>query len=134
MPRYIENSTTMSSPITPAIQPALSAEVSLDNKRSVDDESKFAADDGTVKTAGVIDTFLGRDRQALQSEPLVWREGAGPFARSLGKRLQGVFTRRFLVCLVAGQLLSVCITSTSVLTTELGMHGWAVSSELPLRR
>jgi hypothetical protein len=76
--------------------PAFSNLKHKDSSSSAEDDAKFEGDEGVVKTPGIIDTFLGRDRTKLQSEPLVWREGAGPFARSLGKRLQGVFTRRFL--------------------------------------
>lgn len=77
-------------------QPAFSNLNHKDSSSSAEDDVKFEGDDGVVKTPGFIDTFLGRDRTKLQSEALVWREGAGPFARSLGRRLQGVFTRRFL--------------------------------------
>lgn len=90
---------------SPAISPLQSEQEQLpafsnldhkDSSSSAEDDVKVEGDVGVVKPPGIIDTFLGRDRQKLQSEPIVWREGAGPFARSVGKRLKGVFTKRFL--------------------------------------
>ncbi|KAM0750662.1 DUF914-domain-containing protein [Meredithblackwellia eburnea MCA 4105] len=70
--------------------------------------------------------FTGKDRSTLQEEPIVWNDGAGAFFNSVGKRAKNVFTKRFLACMIAGQLLSVAITSTSVLTTLLVNEGWSL--------
>ena len=57
---------------------------------------------------------------------LDFSNGAGAFFSSAKLRLRAVFTPRFLLCLVAGQLLSLCITCTSVVTTELGIGEWSL--------
>ncbi|CAE6417755.1 unnamed protein product [Rhizoctonia solani] len=50
----------------------------------------------------------------------------GSFWASLGARIRSVFTRRFVLALLGGQLVSVCITCTSVSTTELVNRGWSL--------
>ncbi|ORY66955.1 solute carrier family 35 member SLC35F1/F2/F6 [Leucosporidium creatinivorum] len=40
--------------------------------------------------------------------------------------MKGVLTKRFLLCVLLGQLLSFSLTATSVITTELGNSGWAI--------
>jgi len=55
-----------------------------------------------------------------------YRNGPAAFFVSLGKRAKEAATPRFLLCLVAGQLLSLCITCTSVVTTELSIGGWSL--------
>lgn len=37
-----------------------------------------------------------------------------------------MWTKRFILSLLAGQLVSLCITCTNVTTTELGIRGWAL--------
>ncbi|SCV74960.1 BQ2448_7989 [Microbotryum intermedium] len=114
------------------IEASLPALAHREESSSVENEVKHAAShDGTNSSEeamlpGFIDTFLGRDRKALQKDPIVWNQGFGGFFASLSHRTKGVFTRRFLLCLAAGQTLSLAITGTSVLTTELGMHGWSM--------
>ncbi|KZP01569.1 DUF914-domain-containing protein, partial [Calocera viscosa TUFC12733] len=49
----------------------------------------------------------------------------GAFFSSVWVRFKGLWTRRFVLSLLAGQLVSLCITCTSVSTTELGLRGWA---------
>ena len=50
------------------------------------------------------------------------------FFRSVGARLRSIFTRRFILALLAGQLVSLCITCTTVSTTELVNRGWTLST------
>ncbi|SGZ21568.1 BQ5605_C021g09382 [Microbotryum silenes-dioicae] len=114
------------------IEASMPALVQRESSSSAEDEVKHAtSNDGItspeeVPLPGFIDTFLGRDRKVLQKDPIVWNRGFAGFCASLSHRTKGVFTRRFLLCLVAGQTLSLAITGTSVLTTELGMHGWSM--------
>ena len=46
--------------------------------------------------------------QVETTAPQTWRE-----------RASGLFTRKFLVILLLGQVLSLCITATTIFTTEL---------------
>lgn len=48
----------------------------------------------------------------------------GAFLSSVGRRFKSLWTRRFILSILAGQLLSFCITSTSVITTKLTMRGF----------
>jgi len=50
----------------------------------------------------------------------------GAFFSSIGARLRSVWTRRFALSLLAGQVVSICITCTNVTTTELVGRGWAL--------
>ncbi|GAA5926954.1 uncharacterized protein JCM15063_000416 [Sporobolomyces koalae] len=90
----------------------------LDIKRSLSNENDDVKslqdheEPTTTKAApNALDVLLGRDRTTLREDPIVWNKGLSPFAQ---------------FCLLAGQALSLCITATSTLTTELGMHGWAM--------
>ncbi|KAH8832616.1 DUF914-domain-containing protein [Flagelloscypha sp. PMI_526] len=48
------------------------------------------------------------------------------FFSSLNQKLKGIFTKRFIFALLAGQLVSICISGTSVATTELVKRNWAL--------
>lgn len=100
-------------------------------------DSKGASD--LTKTATVEDDKLGPNEDSSDAEsddillnykkrlpPIQWSNGPGPLFSSLGQRIRAIFTPRLLLCIVAGQLLSLCITCTSVVTTELGIGGWAL--------
>uniref|UniRef100_A0A8H8CIC6 DUF914-domain-containing protein n=1 Tax=Psilocybe cubensis TaxID=181762 RepID=A0A8H8CIC6_PSICU len=50
------------------------------------------------------------------------------FARSFAARWRSVWTRPFVLSLLAGQLVSLCITCTNVTTTELVSRGWTLST------
>jgi len=48
------------------------------------------------------------------------------FAKSVWKRWKSIWTRRFVFSLLAGQLVSLCITVTNVTTTELVNRNWSL--------
>jgi solute carrier family 35, member F1/2 len=48
------------------------------------------------------------------------------FIESVVLRIRSVLTRRFILSFISGQFVSLCITSTSVITTELVSRGWAL--------
>ncbi|EKM81801.1 hypothetical protein AGABI1DRAFT_54807 [Agaricus bisporus var. burnettii JB137-S8] len=50
------------------------------------------------------------------------------FATSFGRRWKSIWTKRFILSLLAGQVLSLCITCTNVTTTELVSRGWTLST------
>ncbi|PVG02099.1 DUF914-domain-containing protein [Serendipita vermifera] len=69
----------------------------------------------------------GKSQEVIQNiRPPVEYDSAGAFFRSVGRRFKSMWTRRFILSILAGQLLSFCITSTSVVTTELTMRGFAL--------
>src|SRR3984957_9454840 len=48
------------------------------------------------------------------------------FRSSLRNRFISLWNRRFILCLLSGQILSLCITCTNVTTTELINRNWAL--------
>jgi solute carrier family 35 protein F1/2 len=50
------------------------------------------------------------------------------FATSFAARWKSIWTRRFILSLLAGQVASLCITCTNVTTTELVTRGWTLST------
>jgi len=60
------------------------------------------------------------------SRPPIEYTSIGALVRSVGRRIASIWTRRFVLSLLAGQLLSLCITCTTVTTTELVMRNWAL--------
>ena len=59
--------------------------------------------------------------------PIVY-SSPGAFAKSFAARWRSIWTRRFILALVAGQVVSLCITCTNVTTTELVNRGWTLST------
>ncbi|TEB36499.1 DUF914-domain-containing protein [Coprinellus micaceus] len=59
--------------------------------------------------------------------PINWSSPSAFFA-SFAARWKSVWTRRFVFSLLAGQLVSLCITCTNVTTTELVKRGWTLST------
>ncbi|KAF5335978.1 hypothetical protein D9611_006284 [Ephemerocybe angulata] len=59
--------------------------------------------------------------------PIVWTSSKDFFS-SFAARWRSIWTRRFVLALLAGQLVSLCITCTNVSTTELVNRGWTLST------
>ncbi|CAL1714743.1 unnamed protein product [Somion occarium] len=64
--------------------------------------------------------------ETVEPRPPIDYSSVGAFSRSLWRRFASIFTRRFVLSLLAGQLVSLCITCTNVTTTELVMRNWAL--------
>jgi len=58
--------------------------------------------------------------------PKVRFDSPSVFFNTLWARFSSVWTKRFILSLLAGQLVSLCITCTNVTTTELVKRGWAL--------
>ncbi|KAF4610744.1 hypothetical protein D9613_006838 [Agrocybe pediades] len=80
--------------------------------------------DSKSSNASVVreDTPLGVARP-----PLVYTSPKA-FALSFAARWRSVWSRPFIISLLAGQVVSLCITCTNVTTTELVMRGWTLST------
>ncbi|KAF8318755.1 DUF914-domain-containing protein [Clavulina sp. PMI_390] len=63
---------------------------------------------------------------AAEERPPVDYSSMGAFFTSSWARFKSLWTKRFTYALLAGQLVSLCITCTNVTTTELTMRGWAI--------
>jgi hypothetical protein len=63
---------------------------------------------------------------ATTVRPPIDYSSAGAFGRSVGARFRSIWTRRFALSLLAGQVVSLCITCTNVSTTELVSRNWSL--------
>lgn len=50
----------------------------------------------------------------------------GAFVGSMWRRFESLWTKRFILSLLAGQVVSLCITCTNVTTTELVNRNWSL--------
>ncbi|KAF8518954.1 DUF914-domain-containing protein [Hysterangium stoloniferum] len=65
------------------------------------------------------------DGEAIVARPSISYASVPKFFSSFWARFKSLWTRRFTLALLAGQLVSLCITCTNVTTTELIMRNWA---------
>lgn len=85
---------------------------------SVDDKRDFA--DDVADTAGV--PVLHDDAPYVR--PPIDYSSPWALAASSWRRFESIWTKRFILSLFAGQLVSLCITCTNVTTTELVNRNW----------
>ena len=78
-------------------------------------------DDDVVDVAA-----LPNAEYAAVPRPPIEYSSPGAFFDSVKRRLQSVLTRRFWLSLLAGQVVSLCITCTNVTTTELTQRNWSL--------
>ena len=60
----------------------------------------------------------------LVARPPIDYSSVGAFFHSTWRRFLSIWTRRFVLSLLAGQIVSLCITCTSVTTQELTTGNW----------
>ena len=60
------------------------------------------------------------------SRPRVRLDSPSVFFKTLLARFASVWTKRFILSVLAGQFVSLCITCMDVSTTELVHRGWAL--------
>ncbi|KJA13674.1 hypothetical protein HYPSUDRAFT_72930 [Hypholoma sublateritium FD-334 SS-4] len=65
--------------------------------------------------------------QPFARPPIVYSSPKA-FANSVAARWKSIWTRPFIMALLAGQIVSLCITCTNVTTTELVSRGWTLST------
>ena len=78
--------------------------------------SKF--EDETDPTTQSVDVEVSRPRVRFDSPSV--------FFKTLWARFVSIWTKRFIFSLLAGQLVSLCITCTNVTTTELVNREWTL--------
>jgi solute carrier family 35, member F1/2 len=72
-----------------------------------------------------VSTDVAQERP--KRPPIVY-SSPGAFIESFGQRWKSVWTRRFALSLLSGQVVSLCITCTNVTTTELVNRNWPLST------
>jgi len=83
--------------------------------------SPYLTDEKKSVTEGSVSSPPG-DR--FIARPEIDYSSVGALFRSTWRRFVSLWTRRFILCLVAGQVVSLCITCTNVTTEELTTGGW----------
>src|SRR4051794_428059 len=63
---------------------------------------------------------------AVSARPPIEYTSLPAFVKSVKRRFVSLWTKRFILSLLAGQVVSFAITCTSVATTELVMRNWAL--------
>lgn len=64
---------------------------------------------------------------AAQRPPIDY-SSVSAFFGSSSSRFKSIWTRRFVLSLLAGQVVSLCITCTNITTTELVKRNWTIST------
>ncbi|VDC06515.1 unnamed protein product [Peniophora sp. CBMAI 1063] len=96
------------------------------------DQPPAYADDGKApldrrsSEDDVVDVAALPNVEVYAARPPIEYSSPGAFFGSVKRRLQSVLTRRFWLSLLAGQVVSLCITCTNVTTTELTTRNWAL--------
>ncbi|KAI0073270.1 DUF914-domain-containing protein [Panus rudis PR-1116 ss-1] len=89
---------------------------------SIDDKRDYV--DETMAVPSNLPYSPSNDHAAVR--PPIDYSSVGAFWRSLWRRFASIWTKRFVLSLLAGQVVSLCITCTNVTTTELVMRNWSL--------
>lgn len=81
---------------------------------SVDDKKDF------------LDENVDVEVNLASSRPPIDYSSVRAFSRSMWRRFASLWTKRFILSLLAGQVVSLCITCTNVTTTELVSRNWSL--------
>lgn len=100
----------------------MSANDALGPKRSRGDSKREFLDDAQEISPPVLDS----QDIVLQARPPLDYSSIPRFSHSLWRRFCSIWTKRFILSLLAGQLVSLCITCTNVTTTELVDRNWSL--------
>ena len=93
--------------------------LTMSSNDSTQDGKQSFSDRGSIAAGAEIQT---------PSRPPVLYSSPKAFAISFAARWKSIWTRRFILSLLAGQVASLCITCTNVTTTELVNRGWTLST------
>jgi Solute carrier family 35 len=83
--------------------------------------SPYLTDEKRSVTEGSVSTPPG---DHFIARPPIDYSSVGALFRSTWRRFLSLWTRRFVLCLLAGQVVSLCITCTNVTTEELTNGNW----------
>ncbi|KAI0305797.1 DUF914-domain-containing protein [Multifurca ochricompacta] len=85
--------------------------------------SPYLVDDKKSATEESISPLSG---EQVIARPEIDYSSLGAFCRSSWRRFASLWTRRFVLSLLSGQIVSLCITCTNVTTEELTTRNWAL--------
>lgn len=90
-------------------------------------DARFASASAASSNEASLDDKASDVAQFKKKLPAIqWKDGPAAFFTSLARRVRAAATPRLLLCIFAGQVLSLCITTTSTVTTELGIGAWSL--------
>jgi solute carrier family 35 protein F1/2 len=69
---------------------------------------------------------LPEEQPAHGYRPPIEYSSIGAFFGSVGRRFKSIWTRRFALSFLFGQIVSLCITCTNVTTSELVARNWSL--------
>jgi solute carrier family 35 protein F1/2 len=101
----------------------------VDDKKQLDtpDEAGDRYPSASFSNEASLDDKASEVADFKKKLPAVeWKNGPRAFFSSLALRIRAAATPRLLLCILTGQILSLCITTTSTVTTELGMGAWSL--------
>ncbi|KAH7914847.1 hypothetical protein BJ138DRAFT_1143091 [Hygrophoropsis aurantiaca] len=96
----------------------------MSDQRSIDTKQDLAEDVGSIHSQATAGPSI-LDEHALV-RPNIDYTSFGTFRSTLWMRWKSIWTRRFILSLLAGQVVSLCITVTNVTTTELVSRNWSL--------
>ncbi|ETW79224.1 hypothetical protein HETIRDRAFT_324636 [Heterobasidion irregulare TC 32-1] len=73
-----------------------------------------------------LPTLSSASFEAQESRPRIAFNSVAAFSNSSWRRFTSMWTKRFILSLLAGQVVSLCITCTNVTTTELMQRNWSL--------
>jgi solute carrier family 35 protein F1/2 len=85
-----------------------------------------SSDDYKVQQLAEGDVHELNNNETVSARPPVEFTSVSAFFGSSARRFRSLWTRRFTLSLLAGQLVSLCITCTNITTTELVNRNWAL--------
>jgi solute carrier family 35, member F1/2 len=96
--------------------------VDTDSKKSLERAASFNTAPSLPAAGDGPETEAAR----APARPPIRFNSPKAFASSIGERFKSIWTKRFALALLAGQIISLCITCTNVTTTELVNRNWAL--------
>ena len=106
----------------------MSASTSFEPSPPPYDQAVSSVDDPDKKD--FLDEHVHVETNVAATRPPIDYSSVGAFWSSMWRRFESLWTKRFVLSLIAGQVVSLCITCTNVTTTELVNRNW----QLPTRQ
>ena len=111
--------------ITTNDQPSLDR-IESKHSSSSDSVSKFVHTNSRGVTSETDGQAKNDTERKTDVRPPIDYSSVPAFGKSVWERFESIWTKRFCLSLLAGQVVSLCITCTNVTTTELVDRNWAL--------
>lgn len=105
--------------------PPVQAHLTTDNVAS---DPKSHEEDSKIEVDRASSSGSTPEVSAAPARPPIDYSSFSAFTESFSARWKSIWTRRFVFAMLAGQLVSICITCTNVTTTELVNRKWTLAT------